>query len=95
MVFTVLKSNEVASHTILNYYLKTYFLSEFEAKRQYTSLSSFDVRTNVQKMASLCQILIFEQIRVEKNGFRSLKERQIRISYHIKLLSKNLLFVRI
>ena len=63
-----------------NHYLKTYFLSEFEAKWKYTSLSSFDARTNVQKMAPLCRILILWQTKLKENGFHSLTRLQI--SFH-------------
>ena len=53
---------------------------ELEAKRQATNFSDFDVKTNAQQMAPVCRILILQQIKLEKNGFHGLKERQI--SFH-------------
>ena len=41
------------------------------------------------KMAPAYRILILQKIKLEKNGFHSLKEQRSSISYHIKLLSKN------
>ena len=42
-------------------------------------------------MAPVCKVLVLQQIKLEKNGFHSLKEQQISITYHIKLLSRTLL----
>ena len=42
-----------------------------------TNLSGFDVKSNSRQMAELCQIFIFQQNKLEKNGFHRVVELQI------------------
>ena len=58
-----------------------FFCRNFRQKRQHTSLSDFDVKSNIRekngKTAPVWKFLILHQIKLEKNGFHSLKERLI------------------
>ena len=47
------------------------------------------------KTAPVCRILILEQIKLQKKGFRSLKERQINFYAIYNYHNKNLFFCRI
>ena len=83
MGFTVLKSGKPA---FISYKIIILKLVSCQNSKQNGSTPVYQVLTSERrygkngKTAPVCQILTLQQINLEKNGFHSLKERQI--SFH-------------
>ena len=75
--FHSLKERQISFHTIYISYLKTFYRVRIQSKAAVHQLIKFRRQIDKnRKTAHVCRLLILQQIKLEKNGFHSLKERQ-------------------